>query len=300
MVSRLRRRTTIGLALSAVVAVVNVAPIASVAAAPSAPQQAVDSGVAAARGDRVNQYVALVDRSTGDLVATSGGNTQVISESIVKLFTVGYYLVKYDGHLPSGLADDLHEMIVHSDDNLESRYWTTAAVPAMAARYGLSHTSNGPRTGPHDWGWEYITANDEAKFLYEASKDPVVGPFLTAAMAGVAAVGNDGFDQAFGFNALDGDHGSKQGWTDRNTSAAINIHSVGWTHKYFGAILETSGSPKYDTMRADATVTARLIDGLKSLAETAAAESSARATALAGFVAAFNSVIGALHALLPA
>ncbi len=189
MVSRLRRRTTIGLALSAVVAVVNVAPIASVAAAPSAPQQAVDSGVAAARGDGVNQYVALVDRSTGDLVATSGGNTQVISESIVKLFTVGYYLVKYDGHLPSGLADDLHEMIVHSDDNLESRYWTTAAVPAMAARYGLSHTSNGPRTGPHDWGWEYITANDEAKFLYEASKDPVVGPFLTAAMAGVAAVG---------------------------------------------------------------------------------------------------------------
>jgi len=173
LVSRLRRRTTIGLALSAVVAVVNVAPIASVAAAPSAPQQAVDSGVAAAHGDGVNQYVALVDRSTGDLVATSGGNTQVISESIVKLFTVGYYLVKYDGHLPSGLADDLHEMIVHSDDNLESRYWTTAAVPAMAARYGLSHTSNGPRTGPHDWGWNTSPPTTRRSFCTRRRKIPL-------------------------------------------------------------------------------------------------------------------------------
>ncbi len=223
----------------------------------------------------MNQYVAVVDRATGKLVASSGGNHQVISESIVKLFTVAFYLVKYHGRLPSDIAADLREMIVHSNDTIESRYWTTAAVPTMAARYHLPNTANGPKTGPHDWGWEYITADDEAKFLYQTSVDPVVGPFLTDAMAHVAPVGADGFDQRFGFNSLGGDHGSKQGWTDRNTSAAINVHSVGWTDRYIGAILETSDSPQYDTMRADSTKTADLIDGIASPAQAAAAQVAA-------------------------
>lgn len=247
-------------------------------AAALTPQQAIDRGVAAAAADGIDQYVALVDRNTGRLVASSGGNTQVISESIVKLFTVVYYLVKYDGSLPPQLATDLHEMIVHSNDRIESEYWTTAAVPAMAARYGLAHTANGAKTGPHDWGWEYITAADEATFLYRAANDPVVGPFLMDAMAKVSSVGADGFDQDFGFNSLRGDHGSKQGWTDLRSSQAINIHSVGWTGQYFGAILETSGSPRYDTMRADSTATADLIAGLPSPDLLAAARAAAIVT----------------------
>lgn len=233
-----------------------------VSAADVSAQQAVDAGVAAASADDVDQHVALVDRATGRLEASRGGDVQVISESIVKLFTVAYYLVQYDGRLPADMAANLHEMIVHSDDSIESHYWTTAAVPAMAARYHLGSTANGAKTGPHDWGWEYITADDEAMFLYRASIDPMVGPFLMEAMATVAPVGADGFDQHFGFNALTGSHGSKQGWTDRNTSQAINIHSVGWTGRYFGAILETSDSPQYDTMRAYSTATARLVAAL--------------------------------------
>ncbi len=280
-------------------AVVGAVLIAAVATGPAdgsppntlTPQQAIAQGVAAAAGDGVNQYVALVDRKTGKLVASSGGNTQVISESIVKLFTVAYYLVKYDGQLPDQMATDLHEMIVHSDDAIESEYWTTAAVPAMATRYGLPNTANGPKTGPHDWGWEYITADDEAKFLYEAANDPVVGPFLTDAMADVASVGADGFDQNFGFNSLDGDHGSKQGWTDRNTSQAINIHSVGWTDRFFGAILQTSDSPQYDTMRDDSTRTADLIAGLQSPQALEAAELAEARTAIRGSARALQAAV---------
>ncbi len=269
---RTQRVTAIGVATLLVIALWS----APAAATTLTPQQAVDQGVAAAADDGVNQYVALVDRSTGRLVASHGGDTQVISESIVKLFTVSYYLVKYAGNLPSTMATDLHEMIVHSNDNIESEYWTTAAVPAMAARYGLQHTANGRKTGPHDWGWEYITADDEATFLYRASVDPEVGPFLMDAMAEVEPVGADGFNQHFGFNSLTGVHGSKQGWTDRNTSQAINIHSVGWTGQYFGAILETSASPLYDAMRSDSTATADLIAGLASPAQIATAEAAAR------------------------
>ena len=259
-------------------------------------QRAVDAGVAAAAADGVDQHVALVDRTSGRLVASRGGDVQVISESIVKLFTVAYYLVQYGGHLPDAMAADLHEMIVHSDDTSETRYWTTAAVPAMAARYHLGSTANGPKTGPHDWGWEYISADDEAMFLYRVSIDPAVGPFLLDAMANVAPVGADGFDQHFGFNALTGDHGSKQGWTDRNTSEAINIHSVGWTGRYFGAILETSSSPQYDTMRADSTATARLIAALDEPSTSDQTWTASDRAALAGVSAALSTLVRRLLA----
>lgn len=264
---------------------------ASVVPGMSTPQQAVDQGAADAASDGIEQYVALVDRSTGTLSASTGGDTQVISESIVKLFTVAYYLVQHDGRLPSEMATDLHEMIVHSDDRIESQYWTTAAVPAMAQRYHLANTANGPKTGPHDWGWEYITADDEAMFLYRASKDPVVGPFLMDAMSEVVPVGADGFDQDFGFNALDGDHGSKQGWTDLDTSDAINIHSVGWTDRYFGAILETSSSPRYSRMRQDSTATAHLVSGLRSAAQIQATELLTEGSAGTALAASLSRVI---------
>ncbi len=77
-------------------------------------------------------------------------------------------------------------------------------------------------------------------------------------MAGTARTGDDGFDQYFGLNAQCGDHGSKQGWSDPGWSPA-NIHSVGWTERYFTAILQTSASAKYVTMRSTSTHTASLI-----------------------------------------
>ena len=150
-------------------------------------------------------------------------------------------------------------MIIHSDDEIESSLWNVDIVPAMAARYGLGNTSNGPKTGPHDWGWELITADDEADFLFKMSNDPQVAPLLMDAMANVAPTGSDGFDQSFGLNALTGDHGSKQGWTDVGSAAQVQIHSVGWTDRYFVAILQTSTDSDYDTMRADSTRTAQAV-----------------------------------------
>jgi hypothetical protein len=222
-------------------------------------QVAVDSAVAAAAADGIQQSVAVVDRSTGELVAGSGGDDQYISESIVKLFTVAYYQVRAGGRPDDSMAQTLRTMIINSDDGIESTLWNTAIVPTIAARYRLDHTSNGPKTGPHDWGWESITADDEAKFLYEMSNDPQIAPLLMDAMANVAPTGSDGFDQDFGMNAVTGDHGSKQGWTDVGSSDRVQIHSVGWTDEYFVAILQTSSGSDYDTMRADSTATARAV-----------------------------------------
>jgi hypothetical protein len=79
------------------------------------------------------------------------------------------------------------------------------------------------------------------------------------AMANVAPAGSDGFDQSFGLNSLTGDHGSKQGWTDVGSTRRVQIHSVGWTDRFFVAILQTSAASDYETMRADSTRTAQAV-----------------------------------------
>ncbi|MEP6561250.1 MAG: hypothetical protein ABJD68_09285 [Nakamurella sp.] len=249
--------------------------VATMLAAPvtaaDAEQRAVDSSVAAASALGIQQSIAVIDRATGDAVASSGADLQYISESIVKLFTVAYYEVQANGAADAALSDELRTMIEQSDDDIESQLWNIDIVPAMAQRYGLAHTGNGPRTGPHDWGWEMITAGDEAKFLFQMSLDPEVAPLLTDAMANVASTGSDGFDQEFGLDALAGDHGSKQGWTDVDEATdRIQIHSVGWTDQYFVAILQTSTSADDDTLRAAATSAARAIESAESSAMTTA------------------------------
>ena len=231
--------TAVALAVAISAGLLTAAP----AAASSAEQQAVDHSVATAAADGIQQSVAVVDRDTGTLVAGSGGDEQYISESIVKLFTVAYYEVKAGGQPEESMAQTLRTMIIHSDDQIESSLWNTDIVPTVAERYGLSSTSNGPKTGPHDWGWELITADDEAEFLYKMSNDPAVAPLLMDAMADAAPTASDGFDQDFGMNALTGDHGSKQGWTDQ----------------YFVAILQTSTESDYETMRAESTQAARAV-----------------------------------------
>ena len=222
-------------------------------------QQVVDDEVMQASEQGVEQSVAVVDRATGAMVASAGGRDQYISESIVKLFTVAYYEVQNAGHPDPALSARLRTMIVESDDAIQSALWSTAIVPAMAARYGLSDTENGPRTDSQDWGWELITADDEATFLYRMANDPLVAPLLMDAMAHVQPVGADGFDQDFGLNALPGDHGSKQGWTDIGAGPPLQIHSVGWTDRYFVAILQTSDTADDDALRDQSTATATAI-----------------------------------------
>lgn len=232
-------------------------------------QRVVDESVANASADGITQSISVVDRRTGEMVAGSGGDRQYISESIVKLFTAAYYLVRANGQPDETMRHILTAMIENSDDDIESDLWNVDIVPSMAARYGLPHTTNGPKTGPHDWGWELITADDETTFLAELANDPLVGPLVLDAMAHSASTAADGTDQAFGLNALTGDHGSKQGWTDAGAQWAerAQVHSVGWTDRYFVAILETAGRSTFEEMRTASTDAARAI--LRAESDTA-------------------------------
>jgi len=228
-------------------------------------QQAVEQGPVDAAANDVEQSVAVVDRITGELIASHNGDQVYNTESILKLFTAAYYLVQVDGQPDQQLRSLLTAMIAESDDSVQTELWNYDIVPTIAERYGLTNTRNGPSASPQSWGSDRTTTDDQALFLYRMSVDPMVGPLVMTWMASTAATGADGFDQSFGLASLTGDHGSKQGWSDPGWSPA-NLHSVGWTEHYFVAILQTSPTATYATMRATSTSTARSVD---AAAETA-------------------------------
>ena len=213
----------------------------------------------------MTSFVSVVDRSTGAVLAqTPNANTQVASESIMKLLLAAYYLVSAGGYTqtPAARLTQLSYMLRYSDDDTATALFTPAAIPAIAARYGLTNTSNAT-DDPGHWGAARITAADMTRFLYQASVDPEVGPWLLPVMAQTAATGtgeDSDFSQAFGLNAISGTHGSKQGWGCDSywTDPQCVISSVGYTAGAFVAILQL-GDGYPDPMRATATEAATVI-----------------------------------------
>src|SRR5664279_2966260 len=151
-------------------------------------------------------------------------------------------------------------MIEVSDNDVQSALWREDIIPTVAERCGLTDISNGENPSSGTWGSDRISANDLARFLYRMSMDPLVGAAAGDLDAEHRRPRHRRFRPVLRFNALTGDHGSKQGWNDPGWSPA-NLHSVGWTSKYFAAILQTSPTADYRTMRAASTATAALIAG---------------------------------------
>lgn len=235
--------------------------VASPAASAQTPAEAVASAVGNASANGVTSFISVVDRKTGAVLSQTGNaGAQVASESIMKLILAAYYLRMYGGYdrTPQGTRDRLQYMLIYSDDDTASSMFTTSAIPTIAAVYGLGSTINATDRAGH-WGAARITAADMTTFLYRAANDPWVGPWLIPVMSQTAANGSDGFDQYFGMNRLTGEHGSKQGWGCDSfwTSPQCAIHSVGYTDRYFVAILQLGGYP--DPMRWTSTTSAGLI-----------------------------------------
>jgi hypothetical protein len=265
----LNRISVIGIVIGIIAMVaagpINAAPAGNTATPPGTAAAAVDDAVAEAAAQYVTSFVSVVDRTTGAVLAqTSNANTPVASESIMKLFLAAYYLVQDGGYTntPQAVKDQLSYMLRYSDDDTATTLFTPNAIPTVASRYGLSNTSNAT-DDPGHWGAARITAADMTRFLYQASQDPDVGPWLLPVIAQTAPTGtgqDSGFSQAFGLNALTGDHGSKQGWGCDSywTSSPCVINSVGYTAHAFIAVLQL-GDGYPDPMRGTATYAATVI-----------------------------------------
>ena len=167
---------------------INAATAVNPATPPGTAAAAVNTAVAEAAAQSVTSFVSVVDRTTGAVLAqTSNANTPVASESIMKLFLAAYYLVQdggYQNTAPS-VKDQLSYMLRYSDDDTATALFTPDAIPAIATRYGLTNTSNAT-DDPGHWGAARITASDMTRFLYHASQDPDVGPWLLPVMAQTA------------------------------------------------------------------------------------------------------------------
>lgn len=220
---------------------------------------AVLSGVNNAASVGVTQYVVVLDRGTGHTVAsTANANSQVASESVMKLFIAAYYLRAYGGNLPAPMSNELWKMITQSDDGTASRYWRADIIPTIAAAYGMPNTANDP-TRPGYWGAARITAADMATFLRAADHDPAVRPWLYNAMSATTDFGSDGFNQNFGMNTIPG-AASKQGWgCDSYWVGPCAIHSVGATSEVIAVVLQTGAQGTYGSQRATATHTAQAV-----------------------------------------
>lgn len=238
---------------------------ASALAGCESPANALARAVAQADYQGVYSFVSVVDRSTGAVVARTGNaDTQVAAESIMKLLLAAYYLKSYGGfqNTPASVLSRLAYMIQYSDDDTASALFSTSAIPSVASWYGLGGTTNA-HGNPGYWGAARITASDMARFMFQASRDGQVGPWLLQAMAGTAATGSGAdrnWNQLYGLNALSGTRGSKQGWGCDSywTEPRCGIHSVGYTDRYFVSILQLSSSFP-GAMPATATNTARRI-----------------------------------------
>lgn len=278
---------------------------ATSSAAPSV-ADAVADGTANAAAMDIQQSVTVVSRATGEVLASHKGGQVFNSESIVKLFTAAYYLEQAAGAPDAELLNTLQAMIENSDDGIQRSLFKTTIVPTIVDRYGLTSTRSANRASSGNWGSTKITADDEAKFLYEMSKDPVVGPFLMPWMASAAPDGADGFNQFFGLNAVVGDHGSKQGWSDSGWEP-YNLHSVGWTGDYFVAILQTSYSAGTTELRETSTYTAKLLTQAMLAAQPPPPPYVASAATVGlcdsgngGLIAKlFRETVGLLEAVLP-
>ena len=73
----------------------------------------------------------------------------------MKLLLAAYYLISAGGYsqTPATRLTQLSYMLRYSDDDTATALFTPAAIPAIAARYGLTNTANATEIpGHHDGG----------------------------------------------------------------------------------------------------------------------------------------------------
>lgn len=234
---------------------------ASSATAATSLASAVGASVNQAAGQGITQYVSIVDRSTGKVVySTANASTQVASESIVKLYIAVWWLHQTNGDASAVPCGDIGYMIRESDDDTATSCWREDILPDVSSWYGLGDSTNNPGDWTY-WGAAHISAADVATLLYRAGEDPLVGSWLIDQMLQTAPSGSDGYDQDFGFRAVQG-AASKQGWDQDGywLPASGMIHSAGYVGNLAAAVLQMGDlSSQEDLMHTTATDTAQVI-----------------------------------------
>lgn len=174
-----------------------------------AAQAAVD--VATAAGE--TSAVVVLDTTTGTLTSAGQATTQFNTASVVKVLMASELLVT--GQMTGDTADTALQMITRSDDDAADELYELAGgddvVNLVAQRYGIADLG-GPPEEAGQWGESQVTAKGLAELYAALQRDPVVWPWLSAAMAGTTTTAADGSDQTFGIPSAAASWAVKQGW----------------------------------------------------------------------------------------
>ena len=176
---------------------------------PPAAQAAVDVATAADE----TSAVAVLDTTTGTLTSAGEATTQFNTASVVKVLLATELLVT--GQMTGDTADTALQMITRSDDDAADALYELAGsddvVNLVAQRYGIADLGSPPEE-PGQWGESQVTAKGLAELYAALQHDPVVWPWLSAAMAATTTTAEDGSDQTFGIPSAAASWAVKQGW----------------------------------------------------------------------------------------
>ncbi|TDK91787.1 serine hydrolase [Mycolicibacterium mucogenicum] len=202
---------------------------------------------AAAAGASIS--TAVLDRNTGQLIATGNTSTLPIA-SVAKLFIADDLLLQEaKGQIELTAADrqSLDTMLRSSDDSAAEIFWNrsggNSVVTRVAARYGLTSTSV-----PYDGKWWNImsTTTDLVRYYDKllngaGGLPPERASIILANLAASTPTGADGYPQRFGIP--DGLYGEpvavKQGWMPEwggNNWMHMSTGVIGADRRYVMAI----------------------------------------------------------------
>jgi len=202
---------------------------------------------AAAAGASIS--TAVLDRNTGQLIATGNTSTLPIA-SVAKLFIADDLLLQEaKGQIELTAADrqSLDTMLRSSDDSAAEIFWNrsggNSVVTRVAARYGLTSTSV-----PYDGKWwnTMSTTTDLVRYYDKllngsGGLPPERASIILANLAASTPTGADGYPQRFGIP--DGLYGEpvavKQGWMPEwggNNWMHMSTGVIGADRRYVMAI----------------------------------------------------------------
>lgn len=228
-----------------------VAPTAASCATTAAVRAAVDAG--AGRVERVG--VAVTDTVSG-ATTVAGDPGQFASASLVKVLLATQLLLT--GRMTGDTDTLARAMISASDDDAADALYDLAGgdavVDLVAGHYGIADLGS-PPPEPGQWGLTGLTAAGLARLYVALEADPVVWPWLSAAMAATTQVAEDGTDQWFGIPSATPAWAVKQGWMV-GLGPGSTYHSTGLVDGRWVVVLMAYGTEDQYGDELAGTVTA--------------------------------------------
>ncbi|SHF56855.1 serine hydrolase [Geodermatophilus nigrescens] len=217
------RLAALGLAVAAAVVVVPAVrdAVGGCDQDPALPAAAVDAAARIGVDAGLRVGVAVVDTATGACLVAGDQDGEFATASVVKVMVAARLLT--EGALTGETEALARAMVSLSDDAAANVLWERAGGPDLEPwieeHYDLPELGS-PNGITGRWGNTHVTPLGLARLYAALRADPVVWPWLGAALHDVRARAADGTDQGFGLQSVAPGAAVKQGWANGSADDA--------------------------------------------------------------------------------